>query len=96
MLVNNVVIVSSIQQSNSVIHLHVSIFLQIVFPFKLSQNIEQRFLCYTVGPCWLSILDIAVCTSQPLQLWFRAQAWLPETFLPIFQTELEDELWFSC
>ena len=64
MLVNNVVIVSSIQQSNSVIHLHVSIFLQIVFPFKLSQNIEQRFLCYTVGPCWLSILDIAVCTSQ--------------------------------
>ena len=34
--------------------------------------------------------------NRPLQLWFRAQAWLPETFLPIFQTELEDELWFSC
>ena len=64
MLVNNVVIVSSVQQSNSVIQLPVSIFLQIVFPFKLSQNIEQHFLCYTIGPCWLSILDIAVCTSQ--------------------------------
>ena len=23
-------------------------------------NIEQSFLCYTVGPCWLSILNIAV------------------------------------
>ena len=23
---------------------------------------EQSSLCYTVGPCWLSILNIAVCT----------------------------------
>ena len=21
-------------------------------------------MCYTVGPCWLSILNIAVCTCQ--------------------------------
>ena len=34
--------------------------------FKLLQNIEQSSLCYTVGPCWLSTLKIAVyiCQSQ--------------------------------
>ena len=24
------------------------------FPFKVVHNIEQSFLCYTVGPCWLT------------------------------------------
>ena len=42
-------------------HIHVSILFQIIFPFKLLQNIEQHSLCYTVGPCWLSISNIAVC-----------------------------------
>ena len=28
---------------------------------RLPHNIEQNSLCYTVGPCWLSILNIAVC-----------------------------------
>ena len=27
---------------------------------SLFQNIEQSSLCYTVGPCWLSILNITV------------------------------------
>ena len=27
-----------------------------------TQNIEQSSLCYTVGPCWFSILNIAECT----------------------------------
>ena len=31
---------------------------------SLLQNIEQHSLCYTVGLCWLSILNIAVCTCQ--------------------------------
>ena len=53
--------VSGVQHSDSVIHLHVSILFQILFPFRLLQNIEQRSLCYTVGPCWLSILNIVVC-----------------------------------
>ena len=43
---------------------HVSILFQIIFPMKLLQNIEQNFLCYTVGPCWLSILNTAVCTCE--------------------------------
>ena len=50
---NNVVLVSGVQQSNSVIHTHVSILFQILFLFMLLHNIEQNSLCYTVGPCWL-------------------------------------------
>ena len=34
------------------------------FPIKLLHNIEQSSLCYSVGPCWLSILNKAVCTCQ--------------------------------
>ena len=63
-LINNVVIVSGVQQSDSVIHVHVSIVFQILFPFKLLHDMEQSSLCCTVGPCWLSILNIAVCTCQ--------------------------------
>ena len=28
-----------------------------LFPYRLWQNIEYTSLCYTVGPCWLSILN---------------------------------------
>ena len=45
-------------------HIHVSILFQILFPFRLLHNIEQSSLCCTVGPCWLSFLNIAVYTSQ--------------------------------
>ena len=31
------------------------------FPYGLLWNIEYTFLCYTVGPCSLSILHIIVC-----------------------------------
>ena len=57
-------LVSSIQQGDSVIHIHVFILFQILFLFRLLQNIEQSSLCYTVGPRWLSILNIAVCREQ--------------------------------
>ena len=63
-MINNVVLVSGVQQSNSVMHIHVSILFKILFPFRLLQSIEQSALCYTVGPYWLSILNIAVCTCQ--------------------------------
>ena len=63
-MVNNVVLVLGVQQSDSVIHIHVSILFQILFPFRLLQNIEQSSLCYTVGFCWLAILNIVVCVCQ--------------------------------
>ena len=56
-MINNVVIVSGVEQSDSVIHIHVSILFQIAFPFRLFHNVEQSSLCYAVGPCWLSILN---------------------------------------
>ena len=40
-MINNVVVVSSVQQSDSVIHIHVSHLLQILFPFRLLHNIEH-------------------------------------------------------
>ena len=61
-LINNVLLVSGVQQSDSVIHIHVSILFQILFPFRLLQSIEQSSLCYNSRSCWSSILNIAVCT----------------------------------
>ena len=65
-------IVSSGQQRDSAIPIHVSILPKTPLPSRLQCNIEQSSLCYTVGPCWLSILNIAVftCLSQTLYLSF--------------------------
>ena len=46
------------------IHTHVSILLQTPLSSRLQHNIEQSSLCYTVGPCCLSILYIVVCISD--------------------------------
>ena len=40
------------------------IIFQILFPFRLLKNIEQVFLSCAVGPCWLSVLNIAVWIYQ--------------------------------
>ena len=45
----------SVQHSDSVMHIHVSVPFRILFPFRLSQSIERSSLCYTVGPYWLSV-----------------------------------------
>ena len=66
LIANNVVIVSGEQWRDSAIHIHVSIFLPNPLPSRLPDNMEQSPMYYTVGPCWLSILNIAVspCPSQ--------------------------------
>ena len=46
-VINNV-LASGVQQSGSVIHIHVSI-LQILLPIRLLQNIEQSCLNYRVS-----------------------------------------------
>ena len=43
-------LVTGIQQSDSAIPIQVSIFFQILFRFRLLQNIEPSFLYYTVDP----------------------------------------------
>ena len=80
-MINNVVLVSGVEQSDSVIHIHVPILFQILFPFRLLQNIEQSSLCHTVGPCWLSILNIVVWICMETQK------------TPNSQSNLENETW---
>ena len=53
-------LISAVQQSDFVIHIHVSILFQILLTFRLLHDIDQSSLNYAVGPCWLSILNIAV------------------------------------
>ena len=43
-LINNVVLVSGVEQSDSVIHTHIAILFQILSPFGLLNNIEQSSL----------------------------------------------------
>ena len=38
-----------------------SILPQTPLPSRLPHNVDQSSLCYTVRPCWLSILNIAEC-----------------------------------
>jgi len=40
--------------------MHVFILPQISLPSRLPHSTEQSFLCYIVGPCWLSIWNTAV------------------------------------
>ena len=59
-LERDVVFVSGGQQRDSAIHIHVSILSQTPLPSRLPHNIEQSSLCSTVGPSWLSTLNIEV------------------------------------
>ena len=54
--------VSGGEQKDSAIHTHVSILPQTLLPSRLPCNTEHSSMCYTVGPCWSSVLNIAVST----------------------------------
>ena len=41
-------------------YIYIHIPFQILFPYRLLQNIEYGSLCSTVGTCWISVLYIAV------------------------------------
>ena len=58
-LIYNVVLISVVQQSDSVINTYIHIF-HILFHYGFSQNIEYSSPYYTVGPCCLFILYIMV------------------------------------
>ena len=61
-LVSNIVIVSGGQERVLAVHIHVSILPQTPLAFRLPRITEQSSLCCRVGPCWLSFLNIAMCT----------------------------------
>ena len=64
--VNNAVTVAGGQQRNSAIHIHVSILPHAPLSSRLPHNIEQTFMFFSVGSCWLSILNIAVRATVKL------------------------------
>ena len=73
-MIYNVLLVSGVQQSDSVIHVHIFILFYILFSHRLSQNTEQSSLCYAVGPCWLSTLPniysgMCVCVHPRLLIY---------------------------
>ena len=45
-LINDTVIVSGVQQCDSIIHIHVPVLFQILFLFRLLHNIEQSSLIF--------------------------------------------------
>ena len=67
-LLYNVVLVSTVQQSESTICIHISPLFWFSFPFRSPQSTEQSSLSYTVHSHQLSILYIVsivyVCQSQ--------------------------------
>ena len=63
-LIYNVLSVSGVQQSDSVIHIYIYIYMYSfsdLFHYRLLKDIEYSSLCFTVGPCCLSILYTVVC-----------------------------------
>ena len=62
----NVILVSGVQQSGSVIHIHIHIstLFQILFPYGSLQSTEQSSLCYTSSSYQLSVIYICVCICK--------------------------------
>ena len=85
-MIYNTVLVSGIQQSDSVIHIHASTLFQILFEFRLLQSIEPSSMQYPVGLYWLSILNTAVCTCQPQTPNLKHQSVQPLSLLQRFRT----------
>ena len=63
-MINNVLTISGEQGRGPAIRTHVSILPQTYLPSRPPHNIEQSPMCCTVAPCWLTILNIAVCACQ--------------------------------
>ena len=62
-LTKNAVTISSKQQRDSAIYTYTCIHSSPNSPpIQSVTYIEQSSTCYMLGPCWLSILNIAVCT----------------------------------
>ena len=75
-LIYNVVLISAVQQSDSVIHMHISTPFQFLFPYRSLQSTEQSSLCYRgifiYNSVYMSfILYIMVCICQSQYLFLR-------------------------
>ena len=79
----NIVLTSSLQQSDSVIHTHTPRYVYILFHYGLSQDIEYSSLCYTVLPCGLSIFYITVSIC-----WFQTPSPTLLSLPPLWQPQV--------
>ena len=50
-------------------HTHIFIFFHILFHYGLSQAIDYNSLCYTIGPCCLSLLLLLFSRSLMSNPW---------------------------
>lgn len=62
-------LLSVVQQRDSIIHIY--ILFNILFHYHLSQDVEYISLCYTIGPCFLSIRYMIVLCMSSLSLCIR-------------------------
>ena len=85
-MINNLVLISAVQQSDSVIHVLISFF-QILVPSSSLQSVEQSSLCSAVGPCWLlnGFLICAVCHTPLLSLHPKDRLWVGDALSPLGQ-----------
>ena len=69
-------LVSGVQQSDSVIHIHMSILFQVLFPFRLLKNIEQSSLssllliiCFKYSSAYRSVPEKAMAPHSSTLAW---------------------------
>ena len=83
-MIYNVVLISALQQSNSVVHVYILFHFLLFYGF--SQAIEYSSLCYRIGPCclwWSFILFLLVficlffCILGYVGSWFSGQGLNP-------------------
>ena len=60
---NSVVLISAVQWSDSVMYVYTFFFI-FSLHYGLSQDIEYSSLCFTVGPCCLSLIYKVLCICQ--------------------------------
>ena len=69
----NVVFISGVQQSDSVMHIHVAVLFQILFHYRsfITEYWADCYAIYAVSLCWSSILYIVVCADSHVILDFE-------------------------
>ena len=76
-LIYNVVLISAVQQTDSVVHIYTFFFVDIFFSMMVYPRISNIVPCtmYTVGPCCLSILYLGVSRRGFLSWPGKQVAW---------------------
>ena len=66
-LIYKVLLISAVEQSDSVAHIYAFLFKNLLFHYDLSQDIEYSSLCYTIGLDCLSIpyVKAYICYAPP-------------------------------